>query len=288
MVRSAHSGRRTGYHFCGVQSDPEPHPVTVDSQTHQSAERGFGLVELMIALTLGLVLVLGVVQVFVASNRTFNVQQHASALQEDARFVLSRLSSELRMVNMYGCLNLSRLPQSIQDDLPGAFDNPIGYAGGVLTVITADPNNQVFVSNTTASVSHYGAQWLIATNCRDQLRIASSGDVNVQAGDILIPLRQLEYRVQDNALQVRTNGVGNFETLITGVADLDVSFGLASTPGERVVDGNYVSSVASSDFNRIRSVRLVLQLSDSPANTSNAQVKTQEYSLVAALRNRMN
>lgn len=258
------------------------------SQCASRAQRGFGLIELMIALALGLILVVGVVQVFLASNQTFNLQQRAAGLQEDARFVLSRMSSELRMVNMYGCLNLARLPESIRDTLPSELDQPIRFAGGVLTVVTADPNTELFAASATKPVSDYGAQWLIATNCRDDLRIAGSGSVSVEPGDILIPLRQLEYRVNDNQLQVRTNGAGSYETLIEGVAGFDVSFGLASAPDELVVDGNYVSSVASGDSNRIRSVRLALQLSDNPADTATARVRTQEYTLVAALRNRTN
>lgn len=251
-------------------------------------QAGFGLIELMIALTLGLILVAGVVQVFLASNQAFNVQQRASALQEDARFVLSRLSSELRMVNMYGCLNLSRLPESIRDSLPSQLDQPIRFDAGVLTLVTADPNSELFATSASKSVSDYGAQWLIATNCRNDLRIASSGSVSVEAGDILIPLRQLQYRVNNHQLQVRINDAGSYETLIEGVAGFDISFGLASSSNELMVDGNYVNSLASGDFNRIRSVRLALQLSDNPADTTSALVRIQEYTLVAALRNRTN
>lgn len=255
-------------------------------QQGSESQRGLSLVELMIALVLGLILVLGVVQVFLASQQAFSLQQRASALQEDARFVLSRLSSELRMVNMFGCLNLARLPASVRDQLPAELDQPIRFEAGVLTLVTADPNTELFASSTSRSVSDYGAQWLLATNCRNQVRMASSGQVSVAPGDVLIPLRQLQYRVHNHQLQVRSNAAGSYETLIEGVAGFEVSFGLAASAAEPGVQGHYVSSVDSTDAGRIRSVRLALQLSDSPADTQAARVQPRDYTLVATLRNR--
>jgi hypothetical protein len=61
---------------------------------------------------------------------------------------------------------------------------------------------------------------------------------------------------------------------------------LAPTAAARDVTGAYVATVAAADANRIRSVRVGLRLSDSPANLSAARVSTQSFSKVVALRNR--
>lgn len=255
-------------------------------------QRGFGLIEVMIALALGLILVLGVVQIFLSSKQGFVLQQSAALMQENARFILSRISRELRMVNMYGCLDLQRLPQSIRDEIPAVFDTPISYTSNTLTIISAVPNGERFTSDESRRAGDYGARWLIASDCRDtgDLRISESESLTVQAGDLLIPLRQVEYRVAGTAIQTRINGNGNFETLIDGVAALNVDFGLAASAADRHVVGDYLSaaSVSASDFARIRSVRLALQLSDSPARPADGQVRAQDYRVVVALRNRMN
>ncbi|WP_304639866.1 PilW family protein [Pseudomonas sp.] len=248
-------------------------------------EGGFGLVEVLIALVLGLIVVLGVIQVFLGNNQAYALQRKVAAMQEDARFVLTRMASEIRMVNMYGCLNRSRLANA--DSFPAAFDTPISYESGRLKIITADPNAESFVTQTTRTLPGLGAKWLIATDCRSEARIADSGAVVVNPGDVLIPLRQVEYRVDEHRLQVRSNGSGSFQTLIDGVVGLDISFALAAAAGDLNVAGDYQGSVADADFDRIRSVRLALQLSDSPDNPMNAQVGTQEFTVVAALRNRM-
>lgn len=263
------------------------------SRVLRSAQRAFGLVELLIALTLGLVLVLGVVQVFVASKQTFVVQRTAAGLNEDARYVISRLSRELRMVNMFGCVDLNRLPASIRGSLPVAFDNSIAYttsAGtGILKLISAVPNHDSFIAQQSRSPGDYGAKWLIATNCRDtdDLRISAGGPIVVRPGDIVIPLRQLEYRFSRNAIQLRSNDAGNFQTLIDNVADLEVRFGLAASTADAEVSGSYVSAVAVADAARIRSVNLQWLLSDNPSAPDSGSVKAQEFRQVVAIRNRI-
>lgn len=254
---------------------------------------GFGLIELLIALTLGLILVLGVVQVFLASKQTLVVQRAAAILQEDARYLLGRISQELRMVNMYGCLDLTRLPESIRSRIPASFNTPLIYStastSSVLTLVTAIPNSEIFTANTTRSARDYGARWLIVTNCRDteDLRIATADDLQVRPGDWVIPLRQVEYRVKDHVLQVRNNGACHFQTLIEGVVDLSLSFGLAATAQERQVSGGYIDEFAASQAERIRSVKLALQLSDNPQSPEAGQVRTQHFMQVVAIRNRI-
>ena len=66
--------------------------------------KGFGLIELLIALALSLIVVLGVVQIFIAAKNTYLSQNAAASMQEDARFVLSKMIQEIRMVGMFGCL----------------------------------------------------------------------------------------------------------------------------------------------------------------------------------------
>lgn len=53
--------------------------------------RGFSLVEVLLALAVGLVLVLGVSQVVISSRATHASQQAAMLLQDDARFVLGKI-----------------------------------------------------------------------------------------------------------------------------------------------------------------------------------------------------
>lgn len=251
-------------------------------------QRGFGLIELMLALMLGLILVFGVVQIFIAGKQSFVVQQHTAALQENARFVLSRISRDLRQAGMFGCLDMTRLPVATGNLLPAEFDTPVSFANDVLRVITTVPVHESVTAVGTRQAARYGAQWLLATNCLDELRIAVTGNaLQVAPGDLIIPVRQVEYRLDQHRVQTRINGSGNFEVLIDDVAGFDMQFGLADTVAGRGVDGSYLSTVAAADSERIRSVRIALSLSDMPGDTAAGQVRVQQYTLVTALRNRM-
>ncbi len=67
-------------------------------------QRGLSLVELMIALVLGLVLSAGVFQVFTNSSQTYQLSDSLSNMQENLRFAVGRLQYETRMAGYRGCL----------------------------------------------------------------------------------------------------------------------------------------------------------------------------------------
>lgn len=72
-------------------------------------QRGLSLVELMIAITLGLILMAGVIQMFVGSKTTFYSQQGMSRVQETGRLALEYLSRDVRMAGYMGCPTRSQL-----------------------------------------------------------------------------------------------------------------------------------------------------------------------------------
>lgn len=67
------------------------------------SQRGFTIVEVMVAMLLGLILMAGVVSVMVANKRSFNEQTEMSRLQENARFAVEFLTRDIRMAGYVGC-----------------------------------------------------------------------------------------------------------------------------------------------------------------------------------------
>lgn len=95
---------------------------------------GFSLVELMIAITLGLVLMAGVLQMFLGSRVTYSTQQATAHIQETGRLALEFMSRDIRMAGYIGCASRS-IPQ-VDSTLKGnAFfhsmlaTNPAGALG---------------------------------------------------------------------------------------------------------------------------------------------------------------
>ncbi|MEQ8857691.1 MAG: PilW family protein [Pseudomonadales bacterium] len=66
---------------------------------------GFSLVELMLALALGLIVVTGIVQLFVGNTQTYNILNGQARLQENGRFALEFISRAAREAGYFGCAN---------------------------------------------------------------------------------------------------------------------------------------------------------------------------------------
>jgi len=69
----------------------------------RSTQYGFSLVELMIAMLIGLMLMSGIVSVFASSRKSFDLTQEISAIQESARFAMDALTNDIRMAGFQGC-----------------------------------------------------------------------------------------------------------------------------------------------------------------------------------------
>lgn len=76
--------------------------ATVHSVKHQS---GFSLVELMVAITVGLILMTGVVQMFLSSKTVFTTQQGISRVQETGRLAIEFLAKDIREAGYMGCMS---------------------------------------------------------------------------------------------------------------------------------------------------------------------------------------
>jgi type IV pilus assembly protein PilW len=68
-------------------------------------ERGLSLIELMVALAIAAVLLLGLSQIFVGSKNVYRLQEGMSRVQENARFVVQYLERNVRMAGYFGCGN---------------------------------------------------------------------------------------------------------------------------------------------------------------------------------------
>lgn len=70
--------------------------------------RGFSLIELMIAMVLGLMLSAGIFTVFSGNKRSSDLNSTMSDMQESARFALNQLSADIRMAGYQGCKDVNR------------------------------------------------------------------------------------------------------------------------------------------------------------------------------------
>jgi len=65
--------------------------------------RGFSLVELMVAITIGAIILAGAITLFVNNRDTYKTTNELSRLQETARYALGMMVKDIRMAGYFGC-----------------------------------------------------------------------------------------------------------------------------------------------------------------------------------------
>ncbi|MES9911253.1 MAG: PilW family protein [Candidatus Sedimenticola sp. 4PFRAG1] len=94
-------------------------------------QQGLGLVEIMIAMVLGLVLTIGMTEIFIANKQAHKSQESLSHIQENARFAIETMARNIRMAGYMGCANLDAVPPNVIADPPpsGGFSAATAVMG---------------------------------------------------------------------------------------------------------------------------------------------------------------
>lgn len=199
---------------------------------------GVSLVELMIAMALGLLIVLTIGYAYVGSRQAFRGMDALSRMQENARFVFETMTLDLRMAGFVGCpsTKLINVLNNSTDWEKNLYWQPLlGYEAGsgipavittalanrdAITVLRADTNEYIVASHTPPSA---------------QLQLAATHDI--KQGELLV--------VCDNTQSTlfQMTNVNNNNTI-----DVIVHNTGAGSPGN-YTKGFGIPSGASSPFN---------------------------------------
>lgn len=178
-------------------------------------QRGLSLIELMIAMLIGLFLMLGVTQIFINNQKTYLFQQGQAGNQENGRFSLAVLSQEL---------------------------NKAGYRSKPTTLFPAGTGQNCTFPEGTSVIA------VSATSLCIRYQAANKSDVNCQgaalaSGDqdtILIPYRQLNPIVVEKIwFDSATNSIScttgtTTQQLVTGVTALNFEYGVGALANKEV------------------------------------------------------
>jgi type IV pilus assembly protein PilW len=113
-------------------------------------QRGVGLVELMVSMTIGLIILAGVMQLFVNSQQTSITASGASRIQENIRYAIARMGGDIYRAGNMGCFSFS------------AVGSPTASATGVLenqfVYNRLDAATAAYETTVTGPVNAYVAQ----------------------------------------------------------------------------------------------------------------------------------
>lgn len=155
---------------------------------HTSRQSGFSLIELMIALVLGLILTAGVISVYMTSKKTYALNVGIGQVQESGRFALGFMEEPIRMAGFMGCWHGSTLHNTLTNGTTTATLNLAygvqGYEAngtGIGSSYTLTALNMTATSNTTS--------WTPSLPSDISAAISGTGTGKVIAGnDILVVL----------------------------------------------------------------------------------------------------
>jgi prepilin-type N-terminal cleavage/methylation domain-containing protein len=146
---------------------------------------GFTLVELMIGMTLGLVLIGGVVGLFLQSSQSFRVDENVARMQDQARFAMDQLTRDLRMAG-FVAEPLSAAAVTLDASLAIADGcGPGGEADWLVRVLDAgtDENNTLTgVDNATGAEAAAAYGCIDSSEVRRQTSSRSAGGWTHRAG----------------------------------------------------------------------------------------------------------
>lgn len=84
---------------------------------HHPKQQGMTLIEILIAMLLGVFLLAGVLQIFLNTKQTYRMQEGLSRLQENGRFAMEFISQDVRMTGFFGCLSNNFSMANVENEL---------------------------------------------------------------------------------------------------------------------------------------------------------------------------
>jgi type IV pilus assembly protein PilW len=273
--------------------------------------RGVSLIELLVAVTIGGLLIFGATKVYVDSRATYEVNETAARLQETARYALSVIEPDVRMSNYWGLVKGAGIVigQAAQSATPVtgvthpcgpnyAFDlqrnleaNNNAYAIGCdafndRAVVSADTLTVRRASNTISSGAATGRLRICSTRVFANVVTDMSGCTaapNGQVNDLVVNAYYVDRDATDrpNIPSLRRHALiagpdFNEEEIIPGVEDMQIQFGVdpSGTGGsaQRYVDPSVIPSGA-----QIVSVRIWLLVRAENPEVGFRDDRTYEY-----------
>lgn len=152
--------------------------------TGRTRDHGFSLVELMVALTVGLILTIGMIEIFSSNKQTYQLNENISRLQENARFAMEIMSREVRMAGYWGCLsNITPINVLVTpNNVSWAFNDTIrGYDNSNLAVFPTAFQSSSLAGTDAIVVSGIDPNpFTIESHnaCSAQFKMAQSHDLN--------------------------------------------------------------------------------------------------------------
>lgn len=212
-------------------------------------QQGFTLVEIMVALTIGLLMMAGILQITLANKESSRLQRNMGFVQENIRSAMEFLARDVRQAGHYIDDNPDRAilpdtpltPTNNADIAPAPFINVSAVASTDTTApITADGGG---ANNDQITLTHESTTDCVGANVPPTVVDGNSYAVN-------------HYFIANQRLMCR--GIGAAQPLVDNVESLQILYG-ENTDGDSRSANRYVRADQVGNMKDIVSVRIAMR-----------------------------
>ncbi|WP_130620384.1 prepilin-type N-terminal cleavage/methylation domain-containing protein [Dyella amyloliquefaciens] len=213
--------------------------------------QGFTLVELMVAMVLGLVVIGGVVSVFLANQQVYRTNKAMSDVQGNSRIAFELMARDARTAGLTGCGNASRIANVVNNNTAAAnwFVNwtaPVaGYAASQTDPVAGTDRTG---SDSLVLLGAEGSGVSVKTDTASSATIVlNEAKTSLAAGDFVVICDP------DHAVIAQ----------LSGVSGSTLTHAKTGTPGNCTLDLSYPTVCASSNTYTFSANALVARLTAS-------------------------
>lgn len=273
-------------------------------ETTPTSQHGLSLIELMVALTLGLMITSSLGYILLGSRSTYRTQDASARVQDTGRFALEFIGRQLRSAGRVDITPLASDPRTKQVGLPENW-TPIAGTHGAMAVgddgVAVNPNGAVSINGGTRQTDTLTLQYQETDQGGNSPQDCNGAAVALTA----IPGGGGNYGTISNTialdgdnleLECTGNGGGGAQPISEGVEDLKIRYAEAATPSVfNTAPGNPANVVAVQVCIMVRSldngvVNTPQQIRDCAGNLyiPNDTRLRRTFTSVFTLRNRVN
>lgn len=185
-------------------------------------QQGLSLVELMVAMTIGLILMLGATGVLITNQQAFRTTESLGAIQENARVAVDLITRDIRAAGGHPCLSLPVL------DKTGGNAAAVALTAGITNGVILNP-----ADNPGNRIMEQGAIQLVTASTIQTVTGYDEGSATITASN--------ELKVNDIVI-VCTSASGYLLQVTSANSN---SFTVSAVPGVSLLNATLVSGLAN-------------------------------------------
>ena len=195
------------------------HDPVLESGRFQS---GFSLIEIMVALTLSLFLIVGMIQLLIGNKQSYRVHDAQSRIQENGRFALEIFNHDMRMADFTGCPSGKEIDNVLNNPTDWwknlGSSSVIGYDGTQAfpgKAFGTGSGDRINGTDAIVIIKGSDSNYSIVSHNKNSAEFTLNGLPKIKNGSIMMGCNPSDYYTQISVFQVKNASVNGATTIVS-------------------------------------------------------------------------